>query len=260
MCFSLIVVISLGMYAVILAYHRIVPSWTIVFLPLLILLTLIATLSFGIMISALTVFYRDFKHIVPFMIQIFMFVTPVIYSANVFINSSSDDSVAEPDVRNHFGVPLCHPRYASGISCLWRSPRQLPWHCSLAPCTISAGRSGTSLTLHDLKLAGLTATGRSAGESITKNEPTDHYLRQDKQELSPGSQEEDRPLFAARATHCATLSAIRFTRSLSTSKVPDKVIVGKRNCSGRYGMLALRFSRARLSGSSAATARANRLC
>ena len=75
--------ISLGMYAVILWYNHVVPSWTIVFLPLLIVLTLIATLSIGITISALTVFYRDFRHIVPFLVQIFMFVTPVIYSANV---------------------------------------------------------------------------------------------------------------------------------------------------------------------------------
>jgi lipopolysaccharide transport system permease protein len=78
------VLISLAMYAVILLYYRIEPSWTIVFLPLLILLTLIATLSIGIMISALTVFYHDFRHIVPFLLQIFMFVTPVIYSANIF--------------------------------------------------------------------------------------------------------------------------------------------------------------------------------
>jgi lipopolysaccharide transport system permease protein len=78
------VLISLGMYAVILLYNRVTPSWTIIFLPLLVLLTLIATLGIGIMISALTVFYRDFRHIVPFLMQIFMFVTPVIYSANVF--------------------------------------------------------------------------------------------------------------------------------------------------------------------------------
>ena len=76
--------ISLGMYAVILWYNHVIPSWTVVFLPFAILLTLIATLSIGIMISALTVFYRDFRHVVPFLIQIFMFVTPVIYSANVF--------------------------------------------------------------------------------------------------------------------------------------------------------------------------------
>ena len=77
-------VISLGIYAVLLAYYRIVPSWTIIFLPLLVLLTLIATLGFGIMISALSIFYRDFKHIVPFMVQIFMFATPVVYSADAF--------------------------------------------------------------------------------------------------------------------------------------------------------------------------------
>ena len=76
-------VISLAIYGAILLYYHVVPSWTIVFLPVLVLLTFIATLSFGIMISALTVFYHDFKHIVPFMVQICMFVTPVIYSANV---------------------------------------------------------------------------------------------------------------------------------------------------------------------------------
>ena len=51
-----------------------------VFLLFLILLTLMGTLAFGVLIAALTVFYRDFKHIVPFLVQIFMFVTPVIYS------------------------------------------------------------------------------------------------------------------------------------------------------------------------------------
>lgn len=74
---------SLGLYAVILLYYRIVPSWTIIFLPVLIFLTLIATLSIGLMLAALTVFYRDFKNIVPFLTQIFMYVTPVIYPAHL---------------------------------------------------------------------------------------------------------------------------------------------------------------------------------
>jgi lipopolysaccharide transport system permease protein len=77
-------VISLGIYAVILLYYRIMPSWTVIFVPLLVLLTLIATLSIGVMLSALTIFYRDFKHIVPFLTMILMYVTPVIYSAKVF--------------------------------------------------------------------------------------------------------------------------------------------------------------------------------
>lgn len=75
---------SLGLYALILLYYRIVPSWTIIFLPVLILLTLVATLSIGLMFASLTVFYRDFKNVVPFLTQIFMYVTPVIYPAKVF--------------------------------------------------------------------------------------------------------------------------------------------------------------------------------
>jgi lipopolysaccharide transport system permease protein len=77
------VIISLGVYAVILAYYHILPSWTIVFFPLLVILTLFATLSFGLTLSALTVFYRDFRHIVPFMTQILMFVSPVFYSTSM---------------------------------------------------------------------------------------------------------------------------------------------------------------------------------
>ncbi len=73
------VVYSLGIYAFVLLYYRVVPNWTIVFLPLLIMLTLIATLSLGVMLAALTVFYRDIRHIVPFLTQILMFLTPVFY-------------------------------------------------------------------------------------------------------------------------------------------------------------------------------------
>jgi lipopolysaccharide transport system permease protein len=76
-------VFSLGIYGLLLLYYRVVPSWTVVFLPFLVLLTLITTLSIGVTISALTVFYRDFRHIVPFLTQILMYTTPVIYSAKV---------------------------------------------------------------------------------------------------------------------------------------------------------------------------------
>jgi lipopolysaccharide transport system permease protein len=77
------VIISLGLYAVILLYYHILPSWTVIFLPLLIVLTLLTTLGLGLALSALTVFYRDFRHIVPFMTQILMFVSPVFYSVSM---------------------------------------------------------------------------------------------------------------------------------------------------------------------------------
>jgi lipopolysaccharide transport system permease protein len=71
--------VSLVIYAVILLSYGVTPSWGVVWLPFLILLTLVATLSYGVTLAALTVFYRDFKHIVPFLVQILMFLTPVIY-------------------------------------------------------------------------------------------------------------------------------------------------------------------------------------
>jgi lipopolysaccharide transport system permease protein len=80
-------IISLGLYAVILLYYHILPSWTVMFLPLLVLLTLIATLGVGLTFSAVMVFYRDLRHIVPFLTQILMFVTPVIYPASMIKRS-----------------------------------------------------------------------------------------------------------------------------------------------------------------------------
>jgi lipopolysaccharide transport system permease protein len=76
-------VVSLGLYACILLFYRVLPSWQIIYLPLLIALTLIATLSIGLTLSALTVLYRDFRHLVPFLSQILLYVTPVIYPAHL---------------------------------------------------------------------------------------------------------------------------------------------------------------------------------
>jgi lipopolysaccharide transport system permease protein len=74
---------SLLIYVFVLLYYHVTPSWTVIFVPLLIVVTLLATLSLGVMLSALTIFYRDFKHLVPFLTQIFMYCTPVIYPASM---------------------------------------------------------------------------------------------------------------------------------------------------------------------------------
>jgi len=66
-----------------LLIYRITPAWTCIFLPVLVLLTLIGTLSIGVLLSALTLFYRDFRHVVPFLVQIMMYVTPVFYPASL---------------------------------------------------------------------------------------------------------------------------------------------------------------------------------
>ena len=64
-------------------WHRIPPTASIfMLLPLIALVTLLA-LAIGMMLAGLTVKYRDFRYALPFLIQLWMFATPVIYPASL---------------------------------------------------------------------------------------------------------------------------------------------------------------------------------
>lgn len=56
---------------------------TVLFLPLSLLLTIFSTIGLGCLLSALNVKYRDFRYVVPFFIQILLFLTPVIYPTSI---------------------------------------------------------------------------------------------------------------------------------------------------------------------------------
>ena len=58
------------------------PHWQIVFLPLFLLLAFVASMGFGLWITALNVKYRDFRYIVPFIVQFGLYVSPVGFSSN----------------------------------------------------------------------------------------------------------------------------------------------------------------------------------
>lgn len=61
-------------------YHQQPVSWTaIVYWPLAVILTIIATLGPACWLAALNVKYRDFRYVIPFLVQILFFMTPVIY-------------------------------------------------------------------------------------------------------------------------------------------------------------------------------------
>jgi lipopolysaccharide transport system permease protein len=64
-----------------------IPSANIVYLPLFILLTVITALAVGIWLSALTIRYRDFQHVVPFMVQFGLYATPIAYPAKTIVAS-----------------------------------------------------------------------------------------------------------------------------------------------------------------------------
>jgi len=69
----------LAMYACLTAWYGVLPSWHVVFLPLFMLLALLIAFGAGLWLTALTVKYRDFRYITPFLLQVGVFLTPVGY-------------------------------------------------------------------------------------------------------------------------------------------------------------------------------------
>jgi lipopolysaccharide transport system permease protein len=72
--------IAFVVFLVLMAAYGIVPSWHMVWLPLLVLLAMATALAFGLWLSALNVLYRDVQYIIPFLIQLWMFMSPIIYA------------------------------------------------------------------------------------------------------------------------------------------------------------------------------------
>ena len=64
-------------------YYGVVPTWAIVTLPSFILLAVITALGVGLWLSALNVQYRDVRHTMGFLIQFWLFATPVAYSSSL---------------------------------------------------------------------------------------------------------------------------------------------------------------------------------
>jgi lipopolysaccharide transport system permease protein len=73
--FAVAFALLLGM----LLFYGVAPGWGFLLVPMLTFGLAIAAVGLGTLLSALTVAYRDFRHIVPFMVQLWMFATPVIY-------------------------------------------------------------------------------------------------------------------------------------------------------------------------------------
>jgi lipopolysaccharide transport system permease protein len=71
--------IAFGMLLVLMACHGVWPGWGFFWLPALLVLLVLATLGVGTLLAALTVSYRDFRFVVPFLVQLWMFATPSIY-------------------------------------------------------------------------------------------------------------------------------------------------------------------------------------
>ncbi len=77
--FVLAFIVLLGM----LLYFGIVPTWNVVWLPLLFLLALVTSLGVGLWFTAMNVRFRDVRYAMPFLVQAWMFATPIAYPSSL---------------------------------------------------------------------------------------------------------------------------------------------------------------------------------
>lgn len=77
--FALAFIVLLGM----MLYYGILPGVKVIVLPLLLLLTLVTSLGVSLWLSALNVHFRDVRHVIPFLTQLWLFATPIAYPSSL---------------------------------------------------------------------------------------------------------------------------------------------------------------------------------
>lgn len=75
--------ISFCVLLLMMAGYAFVPSWRIVALPLFLLMAFVASFGAGVWLAALNVKYRDFRYIIPFIVQFGLYISPVGFSSSV---------------------------------------------------------------------------------------------------------------------------------------------------------------------------------
>ena len=74
--------ISLSILVFFMAYFRVTPGWGLLALPLLVVILLTTSLGLGMILSAMSVQFRDVKHALSFVVQLLMYAAPVVYSTS----------------------------------------------------------------------------------------------------------------------------------------------------------------------------------
>jgi lipopolysaccharide transport system permease protein len=75
--------IAFGVLLLMMGYFGVAPTANVVWLPFYLLLALVTALGVGLWLSALNVQYRDVKYTVPFLVQFWMYATPIVYPSSL---------------------------------------------------------------------------------------------------------------------------------------------------------------------------------
>lgn len=73
--------VSFAILVALMVFYQFLPSWQILLLPLFVIMAFLASLGPGLWITALNVKYRDFRYIIPFIVQFGLYVSPVGFSS-----------------------------------------------------------------------------------------------------------------------------------------------------------------------------------
>lgn len=80
--------ISFAILIVVMIALQFNPGWQILLMPLFLILAIFTALGSGLLIAALNVKYRDFRYVIPFIVQFGLFVSPIAFSSNTVYKSS----------------------------------------------------------------------------------------------------------------------------------------------------------------------------
>ena len=98
--------ISFLMFVVIMIYYRVHPGWVMLLFPAFLLLAVVTVLGVGLWLSALNAIYRDVRYVVPFLVQFWMFASPVAYPSSLVPAKWRVAIRSEPHGRSDRGLPL----------------------------------------------------------------------------------------------------------------------------------------------------------
>ena len=73
--------VTLALLALLMLWYGVAPGWQIVALPVFVLMALGLSLGLGVLLAALNVEYRDFRYVIPFIVQLGLFVSPIAFAS-----------------------------------------------------------------------------------------------------------------------------------------------------------------------------------
>src|SRR5262249_125271 len=75
--------VSFAIFIVLMIWYQFLPSWQVLLLPIFAGAAFLASLGIGVWMTAINVKYRDFRYVIPFIVQMGLYVSPVGFSSSI---------------------------------------------------------------------------------------------------------------------------------------------------------------------------------